>query len=83
MYSYILLAIYWLILLGVFGFYVVFSVHIRSFKTYSSYLVPVFRILILLTIVIASFGSYMILTGKNPELPSRTFDYNSNPRIDF
>lgn len=81
-YTYILLGVYSLIILGIFAFYVIFSLHIKKFRNYSKYLTPVFRIVIALTIIIAIFGAYKILTGsaKNPR-PS--YDYNTTPRIDY
>ena len=53
MYVYILLTIYVLILLGVLAFYAILYLHIKKFKSYSSYLMPVLHIVLAVSLVIA------------------------------
>lgn len=81
-YTYILLGIYSLCVLGVLAFYVIFSMHIKKFRNYSQYLTPVFRLVIILTIVIAIFGAYMILTQASKN-PNTSCNYNTCSRTDY
>ncbi len=85
MYPYLMLATYLLIIFGIFAFLIILRIQLKQFEEFSSYLLPIFRALIVLIFVITLFGSYKILTSDNNINISSNpaFDITSGTRNDF
>ena len=60
----ILFGIYLFILLVVFAFIAIITIHIGNFRQYSKYLSVVLKIYLVTVLIIGIFGGYMILTSK-------------------
>ncbi len=63
-YNYIFFGGYLVLLFIIFGFLIIFLIHIKDYKQYSRYITNITRIYLTLMILIAIFGWYHILTGK-------------------
>jgi glucan phosphoethanolaminetransferase (alkaline phosphatase superfamily) len=61
----IIFGIYLLVIIILFSFLGIVLVHLDTFKTYSKALIPVTKIFLLILIVCAILGGYMILTSTD------------------
>lgn len=63
-YNYIFFGGYLILLFVIFGFLVIFLIHIKDYKQYSRYITTITRIYLILMILIAVFGWYHIIKGE-------------------
>ncbi len=60
----ILFGIYLFILIVIFAFIAIITIHIGNFRQYSKYLSVVLKIYLITVLMIGIFGGYMLLTSK-------------------
>ena len=78
MFNFVIFGVYLVVLIFLFGFIAIFVRHIRDFQEYSRYLRPIMRTYIVLMMLIALFGGYMILTGQSAQIPQSTAVHRLN-----
>lgn len=67
----ILLGIYLVVIVILFAFVGIVTMHIGDFKQYSKYISPILRIYLVLIVLIALFGAYKIYTDYTPSKKNR------------
>lgn len=74
--------IYTIVLVLIFGFFIVAKIHAYKFRDYSIHIEPVTKILAFLLVALALYGYYLIYTGGIPSSgPTQTVEQSSGTEI--